>query len=49
MREKMQAVEDMGKLARHFANSRRRRNLPYFDPVTGKLVIGKRAKKGLIV
>jgi hypothetical protein len=45
LREKMQAVEDMGVLARHFANSRRRRGLPYRDPATGELVPGRSKKK----
>ena len=39
--EKLQAVEDMGELARHFANSRRRRGLPFFDPATHKLIPGR--------
>ena len=42
LREKFKAVEAMGDLARHFARSRRRRGLPYFDPDTGRLVPGRR-------
>jgi hypothetical protein len=38
LREKLEALESMGELARHFAERRRQQGLPYFDPATGKLI-----------
>jgi hypothetical protein len=40
LRAKLEAVEDMAKLAERFLAERRARGLPYFDPQTGELVRG---------
>jgi len=45
LREKLEAVEEMADLARHFQEERRRQGLPYISLETGERVPGRRVEK----
>jgi hypothetical protein len=40
LRERLEAMEELGELARFSIEEKRRRNRPYFDPYTDELVRG---------
>ena len=40
LRERLEAMEELGELARFSIEEKRRRGLPYFDPYTDELVRG---------
>jgi hypothetical protein len=46
LRQKLQAVEEMGELANKSLEWRKSRGLPYFDPGTGELVKGAGGERG---
>jgi len=49
LKEKLQAIENMGRLANHFSRLRHQQGLSYFDPATKKLVPGRRIKQASTV